>query len=98
MPLFIRGVRNNGLSWDDLPRCSVDDEARQVSRRLVANWKADRARKRKPNFGWTLLRTYGHMYVLPFTVFAFEVSHKDVDFSYFGSKLYSTTTTTTYRN
>ncbi len=45
-----------------------------MSRRLMANWRHDQATKKRPNFGWTLVRTYGHLYILPFTVFIFEVT------------------------
>ena len=72
LPLMVKAVKNDGLQMDDLYRCSVDDEAKNVMRHLDINW-TDEKQKSKPSFARTLFRTYAKDYVLPFAVFTFEV-------------------------
>lgn len=73
VPLFIKSVRNNGLNLEDLPRCPVDDEASRIMKRLEANWNVEK-KKRNPNFGLTLVRSFARNYILPFTIFTCEVN------------------------
>lgn len=74
-PLLAKAYRNNGLEMEDLPRCSVDDQTEVIMKQLVLNWQQER-KKKNPRFNWTLFRTFAGSYVIPFSIFIFEVLYK----------------------
>ncbi|CAG2168277.1 unnamed protein product, partial [Oppiella nova] len=67
-PLFLRGWRKESLDFDDLTRCSKDDEALKIVTKLERNWNKELL-KPKRRFWWVLIKTYGGQFAFPVLIF-----------------------------
>ena len=75
IPLFAKGIKNDGLKMDDIFQCSTEEDTRKGVDKLARNWTKDKCAK-NPSFAWTLFRTYARRFALPLTLYVFQVMQK----------------------